>query len=313
MRNVFSGLTVWALALCKIVLADYSPYLDCALADVRLHVCDDSGKPVAGATVTAAFYIGNTKTTGLTKDTDANGIVEAKYPCNGEFKVWVRKDGYYDTLLKTTAFMTVTEKEATKTRKWSNGTVDIPVVLKKRRNPARLIFKGGAFQELKYPATNVVMGLDLQKFDWCPPYGKGEYDDLQIKYDFWRSPTDWLKVYSHLDVTMTNCLDGVYLAPTDDYSKMNRCYGADTNAVYCKHLEFVYDRRDGKVARSIEMPRNKYIVFRTRTKVNEKGELVSANYGLIFEKSEYGVKLNMRTALNPEVNDKNLECEGGWR
>ena len=55
------------------------------------------------------------------------------------------------------------------------------------------------------------------------------------------------------------------------------------------------------------------MVFRTRTKVNDSGELVSANYGLIFEKSEYGIELNMRTAFNPIQNDTNLECEGGWR
>ena len=185
--------------------------------------------------------------------------------------------------------------------------------MKKRRNPAKLILKGGTFQELKYPATNVVMGLDLQLFDWCPPYGKGKYDDLQIKYDFWRSPTNWFQVYSHLDITLTNCLDGVYLAPTDDFSKMNRCYGANTNAVYLKALEFVYDRKTGNVVRNVEMPRDQYMVFRTRTKVNDKGELVTANYGLIFEKSEYGIKLNMRTAFNPRPNDTNLECEGGWR
>ena len=313
MRISFVGLIALTSVLCEAVFADYNPYYNNALADVRLRIVDDEGKPVEGATVSAVFYISDTKTTGLTKETSADGMVEAKYPCNGEFKVWARKDGYYDTLLKTTAFITLSEKEATKARKWSNGTVDIPVILKKRRNPAKLILKGGTFQELKYPATNVVMGLDLQRFDWCPPYGKGKYDDLQIKYDFWRSPTNWFQVYSHLDITMTNCLDGVYLAPTDDFSKMNRCYGADTNAVYLKALEYVYDRKTGNVERDVEMPRDKYMVFRTRTKVNDKGELVSANYGLIFEKSEYGIKLNMRTAFNPKPNDTNLECEGGWR
>ncbi|MBQ3342848.1 MAG: carboxypeptidase regulatory-like domain-containing protein [Kiritimatiellae bacterium] len=313
MRDSFTGLIALTFALSGSVLADYNPYYNNALADVRLRIVDDEGRPVGGATVTAAFYISDTKTTGVTKEADADGIVEAKYPCNGEFKVWARKDGYYDTLLKTTAFITLSEKEATKARKWSNGPVDIPVTLKKRRNPAKLILKGGTFQELKYPATNVVMGLDLQRFDWCPPYGKGKYDDLQIKYDFWRSPTNWFQVYSHLDITMTNCLDGVYLVPTDDFSKMNRCYGADTNAVYLKALEYVYDRKTGNVERDVEMPRDKYMVYRTRTKVNDKGELVSANYGLIFEKSEYGIKLNMRTAFNPKPNDTNLECEGGWR
>lgn len=312
MRTSLAVSVLVALVFSVSALADYSPYLDNALADVRLLVIDDSGNPVEGASVTAVFYIDVTKTTGLTQETSADGIVEAKYPCNGEFKVWARKNGYYDTLLKTTAFITLTEEEVTKAHKWSDGPVDVPVVLKKRRNPANLLLKGGPFQELAYPATNVVIGLDLQKFDWCPPYGKGEYDDLQVKYDFWRSPTNWFQVYSHVDMTMTNGLDGVYLAPTDDFSKMNRCYGADTNAVYRKTLEFVYDRRTGQVVRDIEMPQDKYMVFRTRTQVNDKGELVSANYGLIFEKSEYSPKLNMRTAFNPVPNDTNLECEGGW-
>lgn len=313
MRKYFAGLIMSAMALCEVARADYDPYYDNALADVRLRIVDDRGNPVEGATVTAVFYIGITKTTGLTSETGADGIVEAKYPCNGEFKVWARKNGYYDTLLKTTAFITLAREEATKTRKWSNGTVDLPVVLKKRRNPADLILHGGIFQELNYPATNIVMGLDLQRFDWCPPYGKGKYDDLQVKYDFWRSPTNWFQVYSHLEITMTNCLDGVYLASTDDFSKMNRCYGADTNAVYKKSLEYVYDRKTGNVVRDSGMPRDEYMVFRTRTKVNDKGELVSANYGLIFEKSEYSPKLSMRIAFNPEPNDTNLEYEGGCR
>jgi hypothetical protein len=83
--------------------------------------------------------------------------------------------------------------------------------------------------------------------------------------------------------------------------------------VYLKALEYVYDRKTGTVVRDIQMPEDKYMVFRTRTKVDNKGELASANYGLIFEKSGYGIKLNMRTAFNPIPNDTNLECEGGWR
>lgn len=292
--------------------AAYSPIIDGAMADVRIKVVDDLGEAVPDATISVTFYTAPEKVDVKRGKTDAQGYFSAKRRCIGEAHAWIRKDGYYDTKISP-KFQTLSDKDVERQRRWSDGTVETAATLKKRRNPAKLILKGGTFQELKYPATNVVMGLDLQRFDWCPPYGKGKYDDLQIKYDFWRSPTNWFQVYSHLDITMTNCLDGVYLAPTDDFSKMNRCYGADTNAVYRKSLEYVYDRKTGNVERDIEMPRDKYMVFRTRTKVNDKGELVSVNYGLIFEKSEYGIRLNMRTAFNPEANDTNLECEGGWR
>lgn len=292
--------------------AAYNPYIDCAKAHIRVHVVDDIGDAVADANVSAVFYVGPTKTKVLKKSTNERGLFEAAHLCNGELHLLVTKDGYYDTYYEP-KFATASRQQVVSSREWSDGPANIKTVLKKRRNPARLVLKGGTFQELKYPATNVVMGLDLQKFDWCPPYGNGRYDDLQIKYDFWRSPTNWFHVYSHLDMSMTNCLDGVYLAPTEEFSKMSRCYGADTNAVYLKALEFVYDRRTGNVVRDVEMPRDKYMVFRTRTKVNDKGELVSANYGLIFEKSECGTRLNMRTAFNPVPNDVNLECEGGWR
>ena len=292
--------------------AAYSPIIDGAMADVRIKVVDDMGEVVPDATISVTFYTAPEKVDVKRGTTDAQGYFSAKGLCIGEAHAWIRKDGYYDTKIAP-AFQKLSNDEVAKRRRWADGTVQTDVILKKRRNPTKLILKGGTFQELKYPATNVVMGLDLRRFDWCPPYGKGKYDDLQIKYEFWRSPTNWFQVYSHLDITMTNCLDGVYLAPTDDFSKMNRCYSADTNAIYQKALEYVYDRKTGNVERDIGMPRDKYMVFRTRTKVNDKGELIAANYGLIFEKSEYGIKLNMRTAFNPKPNDTNLECEGGWR
>ena len=290
----------------------YSPIIDGAMSDIKVCVVDDMGEAVPDATISVTFYTAPEKVDVKRGKTDAQGCFSAKGLCIGEAYAWIRKVGYYETKIAPD-FRKLSVEEATKRHRWADGVVQANAILKKRRSPASLILKGGTFQELKYPATNVVMGLDLQKFDWCPPYGKGEYDDLQIKYDFWRSPTNWFQFYTHLDVTMTNCLDGVYLAPTDDFSKMNRCYNADTNAVYRKHLEFVYDRKTGSIAQNKEMPRDKYMVFRTRTKMNDKGELVSANYGLIFEKSEYGIRLNMRTAFNPKTNDTNLECEGGWR
>ena len=300
------------LILCVDHALAYNPFSDGAQADLHIKVVDDMGINVDNADIKVSFAVDATKSVVVAGKTNHEGMFLAKHKTIGSIWIFIGKNGYYSSRFQPEIEYCL-DSGVLKNKAWTEKQFRVNAILKKRRNPANLILTGGTFQELKYPATNVVMGLDLQKYDWCPPYGKGEYDDLQIKYDFWRSPTNWFQVYSHLDITMTNCLDGVYLVPTDDFSKMNRCYSADTNAVYLKSLEYVYDRKTGNVERNVEMPRDKYMVFRTRTKVDDNGKLVSANYGLIFEKSEYGIRLNMRTAFNPKSNDTNLECEGGWR
>lgn len=135
------------------------------------------------------------------------------------------------------------------------------------------------------------------------------HDDLQLEYDFWRSSTNWFQVYSRLTLTMTNGVDGLYLEPVDAYSELKRCYRANPDATYQRRMEFVYDRRTGEVARDLPMPEDQYMVLRTRTKTNEVGEVVSANYALLFEHGECGAGvISMRVGFNPTPNDTNLEC-----
>jgi hypothetical protein len=289
----------------------YSPFRDGAMADIKLKVTDEAGSVVSNALVDLIFYVTPEKVKTKKGLTDSTGCFSACEFTIGEVQAWIYRDGYYNTKIFPNVRISPIE-EVESSRQWSTESINITAILKKCHNPASLILKGGTFEELNYPATNVVLGLDLKKYEWCPPYGNGQYDDLQLRYNFWRSPTNWLYVYSSLTITMTNCLDGIYLAPTEDSSKLNRCYRANTNEAYIKRLDFVYDRRTGEVVANQEMPRDKYMVFRTRTKVDDEGRLTSANYGLIFEKSEYGLRLKMRTAFNPKVNDTNLECAGGW-
>lgn len=96
--------------------------------------------------------------------------------------------------------------------------------------------------------------------------------------------------------------------PVDDASLLKRCYRANPDATYQRRLEFVYDRRNGEVERCERMPKDQYMVFRTRTRTNEVGNVTSANYGLIFEKGKYGLNWNIRVGFNPTPNDTNLEC-----
>lgn len=52
---------------------------------------------------------------------------------------------------------------------------------------------------------------------------------------------------------------------------------------------------------------NVYLIFRTRTKTNELGQVISANYGRIGEDIDHIFGLKMKVWFNPEVNDFDLE------
>ena len=157
----------------------------------------------------------------------------------------------------------------------------------------------------------MVKGFDMKRFDWCPPYGKGEYADLQISTDYWRSKDDWFKVYDKTVITMTNSLDGAYFADVDRFSAMRHPYEANTNAVFRREFVFEYDRRTGSVVKEVAMPKGKCLVFRTRTKVDDKGRLLSANYGIICETLDPFADLDLEVIFNPVPNDLNLE--GDWK
>ena len=286
----------------------YSPITDGATAELENHVVDDIGEDVAEADVSVVYYVAPEKVDVKRGKTDGQGCFRTTGRTIGEIHVLVSKAGHYDSHLQP-RFRLNGIQEATATRKWADVCVPVPVVLKRILNPAELIVNGGDLQALRWPATNVVLGFDLELFDWCPPHGSGKHDDLQLKYDFWRSSENWFQVYAHLTMMMTNCVDGLYLVPVDDSSKLKHGYRADPSAEYRKRFDFVYDRKTGEVSQDIPMPRDQYMVFRTRTRTNETGQVVSANYGLIFENGEFGGDLfGFRVGINPQANDTNLEC-----
>lgn len=108
---------------------------------------------------------------------------------------------------------------------------------------------------------------------------------------------------------MTNGLDGAYFTDIDSYSSMKYPYVANTNAIYRQEFVFEYDRRTGIVTKNIAMPKDKCLVFRTRTKTDENGRLKEANYGIITESFNPFVDLDLEVFLNPVPNDINLEAE----
>ena len=289
--------------------AAYSPIIDGAMADVRIKVVDDMGEAVPDAAISVTFYTAPEKVDVKRGKTDTQGYFSAKGLCIGEAHAWICKDGYYETK-SDPAFRVLTDKEIKKQRKWSNGTVDTIVVLKKKRNPSNLVFKYLEYR--KFPATNEVVKLDLEILDWCPPYGKGRHDDLHMIFNGKRNPKDWYDFHEHLSIIFPNSADGFYRRTANMASGFCYDYAASTNKVYKKQLDFRFARVRNGVTNRLCMAKDEYLIYRIRTKTNEHGQVTHANYGRIGEGMSQQIGLSMRSWFNPKVNNTNLEDARSW-
>lgn len=291
--------------------AAYSPIIDGALADVRIKVVDDLGEAVPDATISVTFYTAPEKVDIKRGKTDAQGCFSAKGRCIGEAHAWIRKDGYYDTKIDP-AFQTLPEAEVQSSRKWSKGEVQTVTTLKKKRQPTSL--KLNHRQYWSFPATNTVFALDLEMFQWCPPYGNGRHADLELLYEAVEHPGEgWAVSYwNKLTLAMPNVVDGFYRVRMEPYSKFPYAYEANTNAVFSKSFVLEIERKNDRMVKIDLLPDDEYLVFRTRTATNHLGQVTSANYGRIGEKLNLAIGLSMKSWFNPKSNDTNLEDARDW-
>ena len=282
----------------------YSPIIDGAAVDLKIRVVDDRGETVPGAKVAVVIYTTPNKADTKRGETDANGCFAAKGRSYGEVEVYASKEGYYDTHTRP-KFRTLSDKEVEERRKWSEGTVETKITLKKVRNPVATAFHLVDYANI--PATNEVVRLDLETFKWCPPHGNGRHDDLHLFYEVWNNPTNWFSYLRKLTITAPNCVDGFYRRKVDEFSRFRYDYSASTNETYLKEFRHVVDRRSGKFDELSHPSDDVYFIFRMRTATNEVGEVVHANYGRIGEKSDHMFGLRMKAWFNPNENDTNLE------
>ena len=104
--------------------------------------------------------------------------------------------------------------------------------------------------------------------------------------------------------------------------QMKSVYYADTNAIYQSSFKFIHEKHpvmtqtqffkyvSGTQKIDTRLDDNSYIVFRTRTKVDENGKLVSSHYGKIYGLWQfYGGIRAANVQFNPTPNDPNLEDE----
>ena len=137
------------------------------------------------------------------------------------------------------------------------------------------------------------------------PYGDGLHVGMLLRFNS-ESVNKYVPNWATMEVLFTNNpYAGFYVLPKDGFSEMKCSYNAYTNMHYQATRTF----RMGRLSSDKDiLDENSYMVFRTRTTVDDKGRLVSAHYGKIY--GPWLIWRNTRARMmffNTTPNDTNLE------
>ena len=243
-----------------------------------LRVVDQDGMPVAGARVWGGLQTRGDDSIPIRGYTDTNGEYVIQGKCTRRIRCEITKDGYYDSELVLSNYASWhTPREG----KWYPYGSQHTVALKKILDPQPM----GAHGErtsFKVPAYEEWVGFDCEKYDFVSPHGNGMENDMLLRFTLDNPTAD--DYHMTMEVSFTNNPHaGAYEMERTGMSDFESVYHADTNAVYRQSFMYRFDKSPGKVAEyTTQLKSDKYLVFRTRTKVDAEGRLVSARYGKIY-------------------------------
>lgn len=279
-----------------------------AIGKYIYRVVDDEGTPVGNASAHVWFssYGRPQDNANWVVKTDTNGMFSAEHRFNEAFNVGISKEGYYKTSdeINYLAMMALPVKDG----KWQPYGETRTVVLKRILHPHEMLGPKRTPQR-KRSIYDKWLDFDLEKGDFLPPVGNGSCSDMLVRFRLkGQMPEDWSVA---MDVSFTNHPHaGAYRLKKDAWSDMKSAYCADTNAVYSPGFSFAYHHEKGVYPFSEKLGKDEYMVFRTRTKVDREGRLISARYGKLYGPWDFedaGGSRIYKVFLNARDNDVNLE------
>ena len=250
-----------------------------AQATLQLTVRDDRGEPVEDARVEASFWNPFQNPTRVQiGHTDDSGTVSFTGEGYSDTHYYVGKDGYYGS--RGRAVLEKPDKAPEhfwERLRWEPVIRDI--TLKKKRNPIEGFLHIGI--ELKTPARNHPVWLDLENFDWLPPYGEGVHRDVAITLQTARVRFEEQEFdrIAKVHFTFPNTYDGAQICDISPQSHRKVGYHVDTTKPFVNPviLEADFTRNHDEF-----LPYTCYLTFRVRSKCDENGNLVSAQYGFMY-------------------------------
>lgn len=287
-----------------------------AEAQERLRVVDFEGHPVAGARVWGGLQTGDSLNDyiEIRGQTNTNGEFVISGKCTNRIRCEITKEGYYDSEFLVTNYGYT---HSLKDGKWQPYGSMRTVVLKKMKNPIEFTRRHSDFSYP--PSLGTWYGYDLLRRQWVTDDNGDLHKDvlIRIAVEAKNKINDFKTV---MEVSFTNNpFAGAYMMKKDEFSEMASVYNADTNACYQSSFVFVFERHpivkekpfryvDGSQRIDTRLQADSYLVFRTRTVIDENGRLISAHYGKIDGPWEfYGGMCAKDVLFNVTPNDLNLE------
>ena len=306
-------------------------------AKFTLHVVNQDGNPIEDTEIEANFSYCNHD---LCKRTDENGYVtfESDAVTDVLFTNRFYEEYEGETPIKQYYHTTIRKKfhtpsKNTKDGKWQPWNPTLKMVLKEKINPIPMYVAGYSFTThgIKIPVRNQWIGFDMEKNAWTSPYGNGEYADIKVFHQ-WDGINGESYNGSTIKIHFPDALAGVYDFQYDkdshgNYQCLKSPHHANPIAQYNPDIAFtesIFFKKDpviDKVYRQINqthIPFGTGYIFRTRTQVDEQGNLIRARYGKIYPSPEEKLftitkdglcHLNLCYYMNPIANDTNLEFD----
>ena len=218
----------------------------------------------------------------------------------------LKKEGYY----KSSSGIGIKSVNRLLNR-WDPYPANLTITLREKKNPVPMYAKKTG--PIAVPVIGKPVGYDLEKGDWVKPHGKGEISDLvftaNIKED------DHGNKYQSYTLTFSNKLDGIQEYKDKKYiqSYFKWPYEAPlTNYNPSNYELIVYGINKFPVRKKCKLKENTNYIFRTRTKVDKNGEIISANYGKILNGFDFGGKnftISFTYYFNPDPKSMSLEFD----
>ena len=284
-----------------------------AKAKVVFEVRDENHKPVERAYLCGCFRLERGGASGAEFEglTDKDGLFTVEGKTQGKVCYQVLKKGYYGVMDYEFDLSLAIDESAQDgliaSGRWQPYGQKKKVLLKRILNPSLGNFKRMPYKDI--PAYDRWIGVDLEVFDWLPPYGKGVCEDALLRFTTsgkWHAGKPFS---ASMEMSFTNQpFAGVYIRKKE-CSQLKSCHLADTNDMFLTRvLKYERLRNESGTVKNECFTEDEYLVFRTRTRIDEKGRLLSANYGKIYGSIGYVEAFGAESVLfNSKLNDPNLE------
>lgn len=279
-----------------------------AVAAIRLTVSDDDGVGVSNAIVKATFDMTSysNKASGLT-DYRGACMLEGRTRGNS-ISISVSKDGYYPSSKKI-CLANVSQPHAVLEGRWQPNPIDESMTLRRIKASSGSVNFGDV---LVIPTVNQWVGFDFEKGSFVEQTESSNQADVEFFVEWDGLPPTKSRMCSLKMRFPGQCSGGQYVAIVPE-SEFPFRHEANDRWTYSVQSVDVVDRAGDPYLTKVNFRENSELIVRTRCILDERGNLLSANYcsirGLRVSPSwSSNPTVRFVYAYNPTANDLNLEC-----